>query len=431
MKSRVTVYAYATLLLGAGLAVRAFGVSPLQGWLCAGAGSASVLAFAIPVALIAIAELFPVRLVMEGKMSASVAAIMAVMLLYPLSEAVVIAGFAIALANLAMKREPLNVVFNVGQYLVATAVSASLVAGVSILDIGTRGAMMVVASGATFMFLNSALVAGAVSLHQNVAFREQLAAMMRSCWVQYGCLLLIGVLGAAIFQALPIATVLVLIPLVLVHRSYEDQVTLRTQTRETLEFLADVIDSRDSYTFQHSQRVAEHAGRISAAMGLGPEERELIVLAARVHDIGKIGTKTETLMKKGSLAPEEMVEIRKHPVAGARIVGKLSQYKAIRDLVLFHHKRFDCAGYPEDHTPAGGRLPLGAAIIAVADAFDAMTSDRPYRGALPIGAAVQELRENSGTQFAPEVVRAFVDGVLLEGTGKRSLTGELVPRYQE
>ncbi|MEW5866647.1 MAG: HD-GYP domain-containing protein [Bacillota bacterium] len=431
MKSKVSVYVYATLLLGAGLAARTFVTSPLHGWLCASDRFAAVVAFAIPVALIVISELFPVRLVIDGKMSASAAVIMAVLLLYPVSEGVVITGLAIAIANLLMRRELSNVVFNVGQYLVASAITGSMIAGLDLLNIGTKSAMMLFLAGATFMILNSALVAGVITLHQNVPFHQQLTGMMRSCWVQHGCLVLIGVLGAAIYRALPAATVLVLIPLILVHRSYEDQVMLRSQTKQTLEFLADVIDSRDSYTFQHSQRVAENAARIAAAMGLGLEERELVVLAARVHDIGKIGTNTEILMKKGSLSPEEMQEIRKHPIAGAKIVGKLAHYKGIRELVLFHHKRFDGTGYPEGQDPVSGRLPLGAAIIAVADAFDAMTSDRPYRRALPVGVAIQELKKNAGTQFAPDVVKAFVEKVLLEGSNQTALAGELVPRYQE
>lgn len=431
LKSRVDAYVCATLLLGVGLAAKTFVASPLRGWVHTSDGLSAILGFAIPVALIVVAELFPVRLVIGGKMSASTSVIMGVLLLYPLSEAVVITGFGIAVANFLMRREPSSVAFNVGQYLVASSVAGSMMVGLHLLNIGTRGAVMLLLAGATFMFLNSTLVAGVIALHQNLAFHKQLARMMRSCWIQYGCLILIGVLGAAIFQALPIATILVVIPLVLVHRSYEDQMMLRSQTRETLEFLADVIDSRDSYTFQHSLRVAQNVARVAAAMGLGPEERELVVLAARVHDIGKIGTNTEILMKKGPLSREEMQEIRKHPVAGAKIVGKLAHYRGIRELVLFHHKRFDGTGYPEEQDPIGRRLPLGAAIIAVADAFDAMTSDRPYRRALPVGVAIQELKKNAGTQFAPDVVKVFVEEVLLEGCHREVLAGELVPRYQE
>ncbi len=431
MTGRVTAYVYGVVLLGIVVAIRSLAVASSGAWMCAGNTLGTLVAFAVPVVLTGVADVLPVRLATDTKVSVSAAVAMAVLLTYPASEAIAVVGLAILLANLVLRREPLNVLFNVGQHLIVAAVVGSIVRGLDLVAIDWLGVIALLAAGATFVLLNSLLVAGVVAVHQGHDFHGQLASIARLCWAQYGCLVLIGMLGAALFRILPVATPLVFVPLVLVHRSYADQALLRSQTRETLEFLADVIDSRDPYTFQHSQRVAKIAGQIAATMGLSEAERELVVLAARVHDIGKIGTDAEVLMKRGPLSSDEMAEIRKHPVTGAGIVGKLSHLRSIRDIVLFHHKRYDCTGYPEDERPAGGRLPLGAAIVAVADAFDAMTTDRPYRTALPLGTAVQELRANTGTQFSPDVVRAFVDGVLHKESGQQSVAPDLVPRFQE
>jgi len=174
----------------------------------------------------------------------------------------------------------------------------------------------------------------------------------------------------------------------------------------TLRSLIASIEARDSYTKQHSERVTNYALQISHVMGLGAEEIESLQFGGYLHDIGKIGVRDTILLKPGNLTEEEMAEIRLHPVIGEGIVRPLKFLPSERQLILYHHERFDGKGYPEGLE--GERIPLLARILAVADTYDAMTSTRPYRRALSHDEAIRELKANSGTQFDPEVVRAFL-----------------------
>jgi putative nucleotidyltransferase with HDIG domain len=169
--------------------------------------------------------------------------------------------------------------------------------------------------------------------------------------------------------------------------------------------LADVVDRRDPYTFQHSQSVADHAARTARQLQLPDREVELIRIAARVHDLGKIAIPDEVLHKQGRLTEAEFELMKKHPQTGADILAKFPQYKRGRELVLAHHERIDGLGYPRGL--AGAAIALGARIIAVADSWDAMTSDRPYRRALDPEVALGELMRGRGTQWDSDVVHAF------------------------
>ena len=174
----------------------------------------------------------------------------------------------------------------------------------------------------------------------------------------------------------------------------------------TLRSLIASIEARDSYTKQHSERVTNYALQISHVMGLSAEERESLQFGGYLHDIGKIGVRDTILLKPGNLTEEEMAEIRLHPVIGEGIVRPLKFLPSERQVILYHHERFDGKGYPEGLE--GERIPLLARILAVADTYDAMTSTRPYRRALSHDEAIRELKANSGTQFDPEVVKAFL-----------------------
>src|SRR5205814_1252319 len=163
-------------------------------------------------------------------------------------------------------------------------------------------------------------------------------------------------------------------------------------TLDAVEALADVVDLRDPYTHAHSQRVAGYAAEIARRMQLPAEEVENIRLAARVHDLGKIGVPDHILRKPGPLSDEEWLEMRKHTEVGAELVSKFPEYRRGRELIWCHHERVDGQGYPR--ALAGMQVPIGARIIAVADAWDAMTSDRPYRQAMPRERALAILAAN-------------------------------------
>ena len=168
--------------------------------------------------------------------------------------------------------------------------------------------------------------------------------------------------------------------------------------------LAKAVDARDTYTGSHSTRVAELSAWIAHRLGLDREQIELTRLAGSLHDLGKLAIPEEILRKPGPLTDPERLVLQRHPEIGHRMLENLG-VDPVAEWVLHHHERWDGTGYPE--RLRGEEIPLGARIIFVADAYDAMTSDRAYRGRLTPREAIEELERCSGTQFDPEIVAAF------------------------
>ena len=181
----------------------------------------------------------------------------------------------------------------------------------------------------------------------------------------------------------------------------------------TVKALNLTIDAKDHYTYNHSNRVAKLSYLLAEAFGLQNKTIKEIEHAASIHDIGKIGIEEIILKKKGRLTPDEYAEMKKHPVIGVRIVQSIPFLEEAIPIILYHHERYDGKGYPE--TISGDQIPLSARIVGVADAVDAMMSARPYRDALTRKMVFDELKENAGTQFDPEIVDIIMKGeVLLE-----------------
>ncbi len=166
------------------------------------------------------------------------------------------------------------------------------------------------------------------------------------------------------------------------------------------------LDVKDDYTARHSAAVARWATDIAARMGLGAQEQNLAHLASLVHDVGKIGVPDEVLNYPGRLQGEAWSLVEAHCQNGYKILQTIDQFQELADVVLYHHERYDGNGYPVGLR--GERIPLISRIICVADAYSAMVSDRPYRKALSVEAAKEELRRHAGTQFDPVVVENFL-----------------------
>jgi len=194
---------------------------------------------------------------------------------------------------------------------------------------------------------------------------------------------------------------------------------------EFVETMARTLDARDPYTAGHSIRVGAYAHAIALAMGIPATEAETIRLASELHDIGKIGLPDSILQKADGLTSEEFGLIKLHPQMGRKILERIGRFGALLSVVELHHENFDGTGYP--YRLAGEQIPLHARIVHVADAFDAMTTNRSYRGALPPEAAADELRSNAGAMFDPAVVDAFLN---LIGDGRHheilAAGGELI-----
>ena len=175
----------------------------------------------------------------------------------------------------------------------------------------------------------------------------------------------------------------------------------------TIRSLAETIDAKDTYTRGHSEKVSLYGEAIARSLGLNSEEVVTIRYAGYLHDVGKIGIPDEILRKPGKLSLEEFKVIKKHPVLSERILKPVGFPFPVQPIVRHHHERYDGRGYPDGL--AAEEIPLGARILFVADAYEAMTSDRPYRKALSVQRALNELMNNKGAQFDPKVVDAFIN----------------------
>jgi putative nucleotidyltransferase with HDIG domain len=180
----------------------------------------------------------------------------------------------------------------------------------------------------------------------------------------------------------------------------------------TVRLLVSRIEEKDPYTHGHTERVAEYAVGIAKELGFPPDEMQRIQFGAFLHDIGKVHTQSDILQKPGALTEEEWMLVKAHPVRGAEMIRGVKFLERVTDMVRHHHERVDGKGYPDGLR--GDQITVGAKIVNVADAFDAMTTDRPYRAGFTVEKAVEQMVDKSGTQFAAEIVDVFV-AALKEG----------------
>jgi putative nucleotidyltransferase with HDIG domain len=357
-------------------------------------------------------EFVDVQTAMGGRVSPTGVTHVGLALLAPPPVPAMIVGFGILVEQVARRRPIRKVVFNVANHVLSmTVISAIAWAGA----VGSTwlarnpdvwAATRAIAMVGAYYIVNAGLTAGAISLERGRHYFHTFAAISRSTVLPDVAGATLGLLVGYVLQSASGWAILLVLPAALVARA---QATIRLLEDETLlavAELADTLDARDPSTFQHSTRVATYAVELAVAMGLDDRQIDLVGLAARVHDLGKIGIKDAILLKAGPLEPDERAEIERHAILGASILNRFRLYREGARIVRSHHERWDGRGYPDGLEGTG--IPIGARVIAVADAFDAMTTDRPYREGMSLQRAAAELLAGAGRQWDPTVVATFM-----------------------
>ncbi len=362
-------------------------------------------------ALLLAAEALPVPLPRGGTMTvASILDIGAILLFGPWVAGALDLLTALPAQLLILRNRPGASALNAGLYASTTVVagSAYLAAGGS-LGVPRLGQdlLPVLLAGSLYYALNT----GWVSLILGARARESALTIWRQHFrdglPQHALSLGFGLLFAQVRVAAGLPGVLLLaLPLLFARYALRLYADLRDDLVSFVRALSFALDAVDPYTHEHSVRVADYSVQVARQMGLHATEVETIRYAALVHDIGKIAQRPEVIRKPERLSEEERRLMMRHPEAGARIIGQIRALKDAAHMVRTHHWRPDGKGYPSGLSEAD--VPLGARIIHVCDAFDAMTSDRPYRQGLPMARALAELRRHAGSQFDREIVEALV-----------------------
>ena len=395
-----------------------------------------------PVVLAVVAQRVPVFLFRSSAISVSVAAVIAAYVLYGTGAAVWVSLAQAVVNSVTPRRKPFRkIAFNFGSFAVSAFVAGELYRLTGGMTPPTAIAPTLIAVGlsaAAYFLVNTSLTALAIGMSE----AQSVLSVWRTnySWmpINFGATAVQGAALALAYQALGMFGVFVFtVPLCVAWFSFRLYMAKSTEVRQRNEELSTVnellrqtndrleeshisvigaligaLEAKEAHLSGHAATTMHYSVEVGRKLGLGNDEIAAIKLGALFHDVGKIGVPEQLLSKPAELTEAEWVEMRAHPTIGASLLGNVPMLDRIRPVVLAHHENFDGTGYP--HGLKGSEIPLAAQIISVADAYDAMTSERPYRVALRSKPALRELRANAGTQFNPVVVEAFIQVVIEE-----------------
>jgi putative nucleotidyltransferase with HDIG domain len=365
--------------------------------------------------LSAVAETFLIPLPKIGAISVSFAlAFSAILLTNPLTTAIITAaGVALRCpyvdgrGRVHIFNNPIyKTVFNISQYIINSSIAAmTYVAVDKIIDVGFVFYNPVAGTAALLIYILSNTLF--MSELMSILLKEKFSSIWKSSF--FGMLVnivmvsLLGIVLSFSYNSYGTGGILLFfIPLLFARYTFKLYIDMRKNYFDTMNVLVRAIEASDPYTSGHSMRVSAYSEAIARELGLPQGKIDLIKSAALLHDIGKIGIDKKILNKDGKLEKEEFDTIKSHPEIGATIISDLSYLSNIAEIIRHHHERNDGRGYPDglDHD----KIPLETSILTIADSFDAMTTNRPYRHSLSLETALNEIQTNAGTQFNPDIV---------------------------
>jgi len=358
-----------------------------------------------------IAEFIPVDLPVGGVISIGFPIDFVLILVYGPALAMLITSFSALISETVERKISwYKVIFNASQFALTTGI-AGLVYQYTGGIIGFQNFFRFIFPAALcaiiYCLINLVLVTKFISLDQGSRFTAVWRKDFQETLPTYLAEASLGFLMAIVYIDVGVVGILLFfLPLLLARRSFELYTKMRKVYLDTIRALAAAIDAKDPYTKGHSERVAETSVALAQELNLPGREIENIEYTALLHDIGKIGIADNILGKNSSLTDKEFDKIKEHPVMGAKIIEPVDFLKNSYEAIYHHHEKYNGAGYPDGLKEKD--IPLSARIIAVADAYDAMGSDRPYRKKLSKDKILNELKDQSGKQFDPEIVKALI-----------------------
>jgi len=363
------------------------------------------------IALSTFAEFIPVELPGGGSITIGFPIDFVVILIYGPALAMLVSAFGALIGEIIERKISWDkIMFNVSQYALSAGV-AGVVYQYTGGIIGFQNFFKFIFPAAlcafTYCFMNLILVTMVISLAQGVRITTVWRINFKEILPSYLAEAPIGFLMAVVYVEVGVLGILLFfLPLLLARRSFELYTKMRKMYLETIRALVAAIDAKDTYTKGHSERVTQTSVALARELNLHEREIDNIEYAALLHDIGKIGIDERILGKNDGLTGKEFERIKEHTIIGAKIIEPVDFLKDSYKAIYHHHEKYNGKGYPDGLKSED--IPILARIIAVADAYDAMGSDRPYRKKLNKNKILKELKDQSGKEFDPEVVKALI-----------------------
>jgi len=363
------------------------------------------------IVLSTITEFMPVDLPVGGRVTIGFPVDFVVILVYGPAWALLVTFLGEIIADAITRRTVwYKILFNASQYALSAGIAGMVYQGLGgVVGLVNISSYIIPAAicAIIYFLINSNLFMVVISLSEEVSILSVWKKQIRGTLATYIALVPIGFIMALVYTNIGVwGIILFFFPLFLARRSFELYTKMRKVYLDTIRALAAAIDAKDPYTKGHSERVAETSVALAQELNLTDKDIENIEYTALLHDIGKIGIADNILGKNSSLTDKEFDKIKEHPVMGAKIVEPVDFLKNSYEAIYHHHEKYNGAGYPDGLKEKD--IPLLSRIIAVADAYDAMGSDRPYRKKLSKDKILKELKDQAGKQFDPEIVKVLI-----------------------